>query len=778
MRGITKRGVAITLIGFLVSRTAFLAMDPIAVAFFTAAFAERIMRTYVLIGVIAGSAMVLPTVEAVKYTFVIIILSIIESLYENRNNNKPIALPAFSVIAAAVTAGISLTKYLFRFGTVMQFIYVALESVIILSLSFVFSKTIKFILYARRGQVMGNEELISTAIVAGIAIFSIPNFGLQYFSLFQTVMFFLILVMGYKYGAGAGAITGTTCGIVLGLQQYINFSKFEVDQNFFSMIAIMCCIGILSGMFREAGRIATALAYVLGIVALHSMSDEFMLTTSLIGAVASAVIVFTLLPKSMMKKIEGQQEQKQNMEFLEENIKNMIRQRLGSFSDSFQKLSTTFHTMTNMKTSLSRQEVDMIFDDLSNRLCKNCNNCSKCWKDDFYDTYKATFNILSAVEEKGEIRKEDIPNAFANRCVNLGAFLSEANRSLEIAKMNMKWSNKMAESREAVADQLGEVAKIIDDFSVDFSEKIFISSSNEDTIKNQLRLCHVQVKQVSIIEKRNKKQSIYITARIGKGRCMTTREAASIISRAIGHKVKPDDSCKNILSKDYETYIFVEDVVFKVLTGVAKVPRQGEKISGDNFSVMPLETGNMILTLSDGMGSGKLACDESESVVELLEQLIDAGFKEDSAIKLINSILVSRSESSMFSTVDMSIINLYTGICEFIKIGASTTYIKRDNWVESISSTTLPVGMFQKVDYDAITKKMYDGDFIIMVTDGVLDCITVEDKEKEMEEIIMSIKSKNPQEVANQILAKAIQYNENKAIDDMTVLVAGIWKKY
>lgn len=65
-----------------------------------------------------------------------------------------------------------------------------------------------------------------------------------------------------------------------------------------------------------------------------------------------------------------------------------------------------------------------------------------------------------------------------------------------------------------------------------------------------------------------------------------------------------------------------------------------------------------------------------------------------------------------------------------------------------------------------------------MVTDGVLDCIQGENKQEEVEHIIMSIKSRNPQDMADQILSRAMEYSDNEAIDDMTVLVAGVWKKY
>lgn len=778
MKGITKRGIAVTLIGLMVSRAAFLSMNPIAVAFFTAAFVEKTMRPFIIIGAILGSAMVLPTVETIKYTCVIIILAIIGNLIENRNKNKPIPLPIFAILAALVTAGISVTKYLLSYGDTRQIVYIVLESVLIISLALVFSRPIKFLLYGEIGQVMDNEQLISMSLLSGLVVYSIPELSTGEFSIFKTMIFFMVILMGYKYGAGAGAITGTTCGIVMGLKQYFSVTGMVLKEDFLPIVAVMCCLGILVGMFREAGRIATAIAFVVGIIGASYIYEEFIMTTIQIGAIVSSMILFLFLPRMMMKRIQGNTERRYEREFIEENIQNITRQKLRGFAESFQKLSTTFHTLSDIKTSLSRQEVDAIFDDLSNRLCRDCSNCARCWKSEFYDTYKATFTILNTVEQNGAICEADVPVAFANRCINLKEFLHETNRSLEIAKVNLNWTNRMAESREAIAGQLGEVATIIEDFSKDLSETIAVNSIEEQVIMNQLKLNHIHVKQISIMERRNKREDIYIVAKTSKGRCITTKETATIIGNAIGKKVRPDEGSKNILAKDYQTYIFVEDVAFKTLTGVAKVPRVGESVSGDNFSIMQLGTGDMIMTLSDGMGSGKLACEESESVVELLEQLIEAGFKEESAIKLINSILVSRAETSMFSTVDMSILNLYTGICDFIKIGASTTFIKRDNWVESICSTTLPVGIFNQVDFDGVTKKLYDGDFIVMVTDGVLDCIQGENKESEIEKIIMGIKSRNPQEIADQVLAKAMEYANNEAVDDMTVLVAGVWKKY
>ena len=138
---------------------------------------------------------------------------------------------------------------------------------------------------------------------------------------------------------------------------------------------------------------------------------------------------------------------------------------------------------------------------------------------------------------------------------------------------------------------------------------------------------------------------------------------------------------------------FVQDTAFKALTGLARVAKSGEKVSGDNFSFMELSTGELVMVLSDGMGSGTRACRDSENLVEVIESLIEAGFRKESAIRLINTLFVMSYEGKKFTTLDMTAIDLYSGNCEIVKNGAAATFIKRKDRVETIFSSTLPVGI-------------------------------------------------------------------------------------
>lgn len=763
MKAINKRAVVINLLGLIMSRAILYSMNPIAIAFFSAAYTEKSMRFLLLLTTIGGITLWMPMLEAIRYITIILIVVVAVGLIERQG--KRLSSLAMGGLTTVITIGVSVAFWIQKGYQLDRLYLIGIEALLVFTVYNVFVIGLHYFYRCKKGQAPNNEELISASILFALLVYATPVVGSLDFSFKETLAYLLILFMGYKFGAGAGAICGTASGIVLGLQ----------NSNL-NLIGIMCLLGISTGIFRKVGRFGSGISFVVITVTFGYMYEPSLLEVSAVRALASSVAAFMILPRKILYSVEGMTEPVREAEE-KDRIQELAKGKLNEFAESFRKLSKTFYEISETKASLSREDINYIFDGLSDNLCKNCINCNECWKNNFYDTYRAAFSILSSAERNGAVDREDIPVGFARQCVNLDAFLYETNRSLELAKINLGWHNRMAESREAIAGQLGEVASIIQDFSMDLYDSVGLNQEVKESIIVFFRSKHIDVKSVNVIEKRNKKQEFYLIARTKNGRCVTMREAASYLGEVIGKRMKPAEGAKNIISKEFDTICFIEDTNFKTLTGVARAIKSSEKVSGDNFSFIHLSNGEMIMTLSDGMGTGEQACEESESVIELLEQFMEAGFREESAIKLINSILVLKSDQQSCSTIDMSIINLFTGVCDFIKIGAAATFIKRDEWVEVITSTSLPVGVFNQVDIDGVSKKLYDGDIVIMITDGVLDCIQDIEKEKFISDVLADIKSRNPQEIANEVLDRAIEQNNHTAVDDMTVIVAGVWKK-
>ena len=73
--------------------------------------------------------------------------------------------------------------------------------------------------------------------------------------------------------------------------------------------------------------------------------------------------------------------------------------------------------------------------------------------------------------------------------------------------------------------------------------------------------------------------------------------------------------------------------------------------------------------------------------------------------------------------------DLYSGACELVKLGAAATFIKRGKSVEILQTEALPIGMFREVTPIALENNLTDGDMIIMMTDGILKAFAEVDKE-------------------------------------------------
>ncbi|MGN0335266.1 MAG: SpoIIE family protein phosphatase [Lachnospiraceae bacterium] len=346
----------------------------------------------------------------------------------------------------------------------------------------------------------------------------------------------------------------------------------------------------------------------------------------------------------------------------------------------------------------------------------------------------------------------------------------------EYSRVHAVWNCRMEEQRVAVAHQLTEISDIMAD-AVRRAYETKEDQWLQEELRRHLRKRGVLLRSVFVYTNDAGRQEVYLTVKSGKRKCIPMKEVAEILSGVTGIPMMPSRESRAFVGNEYLSTCFVEQTKFEILYGVERAIGDHQQISGDSFSFFFREEGEFLASLSDGMGSGLTAYQESEKVVDLLEQFLEAGFTKETAVKMINSALVLRSKEQTFSTMDIASIDLYSGVCEFLKVGASTSFIRRDSWVETITSTSLPAGIFHQTDLEKSSRKLYDGDMIIMMTDGVLDALPVEFQEKMMKEIIMEHPTNNPKELADYILSRVRQYQENGFCDDMTVLVAGIWKR-
>ena len=347
-----------------------------------------------------------------------------------------------------------------------------------------------------------------------------------------------------------------------------------------------------------------------------------------------------------------------------------------------------------------------------------------------------------------------------------------------VARLKRSAYRQMMEGKEALVYQLEETARYFAQMEEALRKEQYLSEEEKRQLVFFLRRYHIKARRVETAHRAEKGREISLLLKCdGVKKTMSLRLAERLLSEALLFPVKASCPQRGYLSEEETEFVFREQPGYYGITGVARMVKDKQAVSGDSFSFFYENEGELAMILSDGMGSGEAAERESESVLLLLERMLAAGFKEETAIRLINSVLALRAEQNSFATLDISRINLYGGTCEFIKIGGAATYIQRGKWLECVEAKTLPIGMLQRVDYDFMVKKLYDGDYIIMMSDGVLDAVRPEERAEFLQQIIGEEPGQNPQVIAGRILNASLLMQNFEPKDDMTVLVCGVFEQ-
>ncbi len=451
-------------------------------------------------------------------------------------------------------------------------------------------------------------------------------------------------------------------------------------------------------------------------------------------------------------------------------------ERLMNYAESFQGLSRIFHTMSMKKESYTAEELGQVQNELTGKICASCESCAVCWERDSTPLYGILSSMISSIWHVGEPGKEN-EEQLSRYCARSRDMVEEAVRVFERVNLNRAWYNRLLENREVIAEQLDAMAYIMQDCAreervLDTQERRALAE-----IRYRARECGIVIEEMHLIEMPDGRLKLEVTLKSRLGGCISMKTFLAAAGHALGKKLRMTADSKTFISREAASFVLYEDTVYRNVQGIARMTKDGAGISGDNFSFLELERGELLLGLSDGMGSGSMACKESEMVLDLVERFMEAGFSVETAIRMMNSAMVMKGEDDLYSTVDLCKINLYTGKACLYKIGASATFIKRGDEVECFTSSSLPVGAEAQIEIETSETVLKNGDFVVMVTDGVLEYLHVPKPEETMQEIIESIQTNNPGILAKRIMERVMLFTGGKARDDMTVLAACIWEK-
>ena len=208
--------------------------------------------------------------------------------------------------------------------------------------------------------------------------------------------------------------------------------------------------------------------------------------------------------------------------------------------------------------------------------------------------------------------------------------------------------------------------------------------------------------------------------------------------------------------------------------GIAQLAKGKSSLSGDSYLVRELDEGRLLIAISDGMGTGYAAAEQSAGALDALEGLVAAGMDPILAVRSTNAVRRAVGGDS-YATLDVALVDLGAGELASLKIGAPETYLWRGEDVQVLRGEALPLGVLPEAEATVQHLALHAGDRLVLVSDGVLEKMPGQ-RGAWLEAVLKALGGRDPQFLAEAILDAALGHR-NTPRDDATVLVAGFYPR-
>jgi len=768
---IVAKSIVFFCVAILVSRVIMINKSaPFGIAFLlTILFLEdNKLSLFVGLGSILGYITTIGVVEnSLMYITIVptlVIICLILNSFIKRNIKKFVIIGATLIMIFAYTMLVNQYTLLLALGNT------ALEGVSIIPVYLILEYSINSFKNIRTKHLFSNEEIVSMSIL--IALIIAGTWGIKVFniSILSVLSIAVVSIIGYVCGTSIGATAGIAMGVIVGMS----------SQNIFGYATVLGVCALTSGIFREGGKLISSLAsfIVFCIMKIYIATyipegiSQFILAEGILSTA-----LFIVIPNCIYETISGELDVEKKSKRYEEGYANKVKgiftDRLDKFSEVLLNMAGTLNNLAdNDKLDMSTKSSGLI-ENLANRVCNSCDTCGICWGREMINTYKAFGELLESAQNKTNI----FPQLLEKKCIRKASLIRNTEDIINKFIISEMWRSRLAEGRELIANQFNNMAKSVDEIMEEFSADFNEDKDSEKKIMRILEKYDIEADDVFAIKDKNERLNIQITCNSCNGRNLCIKKILPLINDCVDYKMKlKADGCKINPITNKCTAMFEEVPKFGVTTSVSRACKDGQTIFGDNFNFGEGYDGSYMMVISDGMGSGPQAGRESKAVVELIEKFTSAGFSRTTAINTVNSIMSLKfSEDEKFSTVDLSAIDLYSGEVDFMKVGAVASIVKSGDTIDIIKSRSLPIGILDEADIEIHSKKVKNGDLIVMLTDGVTDC---DEESSGKIDWILDYLCRNdnvsPEELSKGIINEAKRIGKNKVKDDMTVMVSRV----
>ncbi len=212
----------------------------------------------------------------------------------------------------------------------------------------------------------------------------------------------------------------------------------------------------------------------------------------------------------------------------------------------------------------------------------------------------------------------------------------------------------------------------------------------------------------------------------------------------------------------------------EVQIAVAKINKYATTESGDTLEVVERPNGGLSVVLADGQTSGRGAKAVSMMVVRKVISLLAEGVRDGAAARAASDRLYTDKNAKVSCTLNIASIDLETNTIVLSRNNPSPIFICHDDHVDCMGTESMPLGVRRDIKPVITEVELQHGLIIVMYTDGLTHAGKRRGQPMDVCNAIQAMledQDPTPQELADSLLAHAVNLDEGRPADDVSVVV-------
>lgn len=667
--------------------------------------------------------------------------------------NHPFFSPLLAFLVTLVT-GFTLNFSLYNYSALKTTSIILIESILAGACTFFFKECSSLISSTIHKNFHVTEQTLpSFAVVFCISMLALSNVKVFSMSLGRVIAIVTILFFADFFGASGGSISGIALGIALGLS----------DKNYFYLAASYALGGMISGLMAKFGKFTSTFAFIVSSLIIIVQSDSSVGVISNIYEMTLAIIIFIFIPDKVGEKLSRSL-------FKEDKIVNLSQSLTPQLQMAANALISVKNSITKVSEKLSKNSnspCDNLCSDVKNSICKNCGLKTLCWEKKQDETIHMINSLASTLNESSATEYSNNKN-YSHVCCRFNEICNYIDKTVREESIRSTSKKRLNEVKGFVSEQFSNAGEILMDVSNDFSKNVTFDLELAKRISHILS--EASVSPINVTCKTNEQNKLEIEIE-------TFQEDKERLENMNLHKIISKECLKALDKPIIETtanrcYIkIIELPEFELEIGTCQHSCHNSSFCGDNFTYFNDRNGNVVFILSDGMGTGGRAAVEGAMATEILSTLIKSGINFETSLKITNSALLVKSDDESLTAIDILSVNLFTGLCKFIKAGAPVSFVKTNSNISKIDLHSLPIGIFKSVSYFSQNLQLSEGDTVLLLSDGVIF-----PDDTWIEKTLLEHSETTAQSLSEEIVNKAKENRSSEFDDDITAIVIKLLK--